>query len=96
MKRSKGNRLLESGFYASIFTITGFSFYYTIGLLYTLAQGGDAGKFFLDSLEGGFFAFFFFWFVCWEITGMFEELNKRGRNDEQKDDGKKDPDQEQK
>ena len=81
MKRSWMQRLIESGFYAGILTASGFGFYYFIGLLLTLAQGGDTTKFFTDSIVGGFFAFLFFWFVCWEISGMFERANQRGRRD---------------
>ena len=82
---------MESGFYAGVFTISGFGFYYFIGLMLTLAQGGDINKFFLDSIVGGFFAFIFFWFVCWEITGMFERFNQSSRKDDQNRDDKDKP-----
>jgi hypothetical protein len=78
-------RLIESGFYAGVFTMSGFGFYYTIGLVLTLAQGGDPVKFFLDSIVAGFFAFLFFWMICWEISGMFERANERGRRDRTRD-----------
>lgn len=96
MKRTTMKRLIESGFYAGVLTASGFGFYYFIGLILTLAAGGDTTKFFLDSMLGGFFAFLFFWLVCWEISGMFERFNQRRHGDDQtKDEGSK-PDQDKK
>jgi hypothetical protein len=84
MKDSTKRRLIESTFYASIFTFSGFGLYYAFGLMVTLAQGGDTVKFFLDSILGGFLAFVFFWFFCWEVTGMFERFNEEGRKEHEK------------
>lgn len=84
MKDSTKRRLIESTFYAAIFTFSGFGLYYAFGLMLTLAQGGDTVKFFLDSIFGGFLAFVFFWFFCWEVSGMIERFNEEGRKEHEK------------
>lgn len=95
MQRSIIKRMIESGFYASILTLSGFGFYYPVGLIFTLAQGGDPVKFFIDSMIGGFFAFLFFWFLCWEISGMFERANQRRHSEYEEPTSKQDKDKKQ-
>ncbi|GEM_PF-3172407 len=86
-------RLVESAFYGAVLTISGVSFYYFFGILYTLASGGDVVKFFWDTVVAGIFCFFFFWYLCWEVTGMFERANKRGRDRMNHKDRKPDQDE---
>jgi len=81
-------RLIESAFYSFLFTLYGSCLYYAVGVFYTLSQNGDVVKFFLDTLIGAAICFFALTFVFWEISGAFHEMNKRGRDQERKDEKK--------
>lgn len=78
-------KLIEAAFYAGLFTLYGGSFYFLFGLLMTLSSGGETSKFIGDFIVGCIVAFVGFTFIMYEIQGMFEELNKPRKRDDDKD-----------
>jgi hypothetical protein len=86
------NRVLQSLFYAFLFTLFGGSIYYSLGVFMTLAQGGNVVDFFFETLKACFVLWLFLSFVFYELTGAFERLNQPRDRDERKNDGKPEDD----
>lgn len=76
-------RLTQSAFYSFLFTLYGGCFYFAIGTFLTIAQHGSIPEFLGSFVVSMLACFVLLWFVFHEIMGAFEELNKRGRRDEE-------------
>ena len=76
-------RLGQSMFYSLLVTIYGGSIFYLYNLVMAIANGTGVVGAFTDTLVSCFVCWVFFGFVFYEIAGLFEEFNQRGRGPNQ-------------
>lgn len=76
------SRLTRAAGVSAIFTLFGACFYFGFGVLWTVAQGGNAAQFFVDALLGSLVLWVVLTFVLEPIMGAFDDANKRGRDDQ--------------
>lgn len=78
------SRLSRAAGVSAIFTLFGTCFYFGFGVLYTVAQGGNAAEFFVQTLIGAFLCWVVLAFLLEPIMGAFDDINKpRSRDSEQ-------------
>lgn len=61
---------------SAIFTLFGTCFYFGFGVLFTIAQGGNAAEFFVQTIIGAFVCWLALAFILEPVMGAFDEINK--------------------
>lgn len=78
------SRLSRAAGVSAIFTLFGTCFYFGFGVLYTIAHGGNAAGFFVQTVIGAIVCWVGLTFILEPIMGGFDEINKpRSRDSDQ-------------
>lgn len=82
MQQQPRSRLSRAAGVSAIFTLFGACFYFGLGVLYTIASGGNAAQFALEALLGTFVCWVALTFILEPIMGAFDEINKPRQRDD--------------
>lgn len=80
-------RFGQSVFYGFLLSFYFMCFYYAFGVFQTIFEHGDVVAFALNSVVVGFVVWIFASFLCYELSGSFERLNRRRDEDDRNDGG---------